>query len=108
MEPVTLSEAIDQLKTVGYSSDLNLEARPGSLVALSMKAHPEDFQIDKYYRFEGATDPEDESIVYAISSAKHRLKGILINAFGAYSDSAIDDMVRAVKEKTIAIENRTI
>jgi len=99
MEPLTLSEAIEQLKTAGYIRDLNLDAKPDSEVALLMKAHPEDFRIDKFYRFEGATDPEDESIVYAVSSAKHQLKGILLNAFGTYSDPAIDDMVRAVKEK---------
>jgi len=43
---------------------------------------PEDFTIDEFHRFEGDSNPSDESIVYAISSAKHGIKGVLVNAFG--------------------------
>ncbi|MBL7984140.1 MAG: phosphoribosylpyrophosphate synthetase, partial [Flavobacteriales bacterium] len=39
-------------------------------------------EIDEFHRFEGNSDPEDRSIVYAISSARHQLKGILVNAYG--------------------------
>jgi hypothetical protein len=53
----------------------------------------DEFEINEFYRFEGVTNPSDMSIVYAVESKKHNLKGILVNAFGTYantSSSAID------------------
>jgi len=53
-----------------------------------------EFEIDRFFRFEGETDPADESILYAVSSDKYNLKGILVNAFGIYSDPVADDMIK--------------
>lgn len=93
----TLVEAIDALKKQGYTEDFNLkpdciECRQGEL-SLS----PKDFQIDKSFRFEGNTDPDDESIIYAISSDKENLKGILVNAYGVYSEPLMDEMVKKLQ-----------
>jgi len=32
-------------------------------------------------------------ILYAISSDKHKLKGVLVNAYGIYSDTVTDEML---------------
>jgi hypothetical protein len=42
-----------------------------------------EFVIDEIHRFEGMTDPGDESIVFAISSIRTNVKGLVVNAFGA-------------------------
>ena len=81
----TLSETMTQLGGQGYGTDMNTH--------LSMiRSEPGAFAVDAVYRFEGPTDPGDALILYAISSAKHNLKGVLINAFGMYADG---DTVRA-------------
>lgn len=89
----TFSETINWLQKTGYEHDFNIDCD-----CLTFKGHdklqPEDFKIDKVYRFEGETDPGDENVVYAISSLDGKTKGILINAFGIYSDSISDDMIR--------------
>ena len=90
----TLSEAITGLKQEGYTEDFNLlldclECRQGSY-----KVFADEFKVDKFYRFEGNTDPADEAIVYAISSDKHVLKGLLVNGYGIYSDSITNDMLQ--------------
>ena len=78
----TLSQAVNDLIARGYTDELALRQEcvvcSGSTTALP----PEEFTIDEFHRFEGATNPSDESIVYAISSAKHGVKGVLVNAFG--------------------------
>jgi hypothetical protein len=100
MEPMTtVSEVIDHLKKEGYTVDFNLKANCLECSGTSLQIHPEDFVIDKHYRFEGLSDPADEAVVYAISSPKHNLKGILVNGYGPSSDPLTDQMIEALKEK---------
>jgi hypothetical protein len=39
------------------------------------------------------TDPGDEMIVYAISSANKEIKGVVVNAFGIYSSYRASKLV---------------
>ena len=55
--------------------------------------HPEDFEIVNFYRFEGMTDPGDETILYAIEEKGGR-RGTLVNAYGPYADEPSAEMVR--------------
>lgn len=89
----TLSETLEGLKAKGYTEDFNLKADCIDCGSGQLKHFPSDFHIDKYFRFEGQTDPADAAIVYAISSVKHNVKGVLVNAYGVYSDALTDEML---------------
>lgn len=95
----TVTEILNKLKEQGYTIDFNLANNCLVCHGNSLHIHPEEFVVDKHYRFEGATDPGDEAIVYAISSTKHNIKGTLINGYGISSDPATDNMIAALKEK---------
>ena len=88
----TLSEATNDLKKRGYSEDLNLKATCVECPSHNLQLYPEDFKIDAFYRFEGMSNPSDSSIVYAISS-KSGMKGVLVDAYGVYSESLNDFMI---------------
>ena len=60
-----------------------------------------EFIVDKHYRFEGSSDPGDEAIVYAISSEKHKLKGVLIDGYGISSEGMSKEMIKALDERKI-------
>jgi hypothetical protein len=81
----TLSEAVNDLVKRGYTADFLLQEENERLFCKenSLELSPEDFIIDEVHRFEGMTDPADESIIFAVSSAKHNVKGLVINSFGA-------------------------
>jgi hypothetical protein len=81
----TLSQAVDDLLKRGYTADFLVETEKECLICKSnsLELSPDDFVIDEVYRFEGMTDPADESIVFAISSPKYNMKGLVINGFGA-------------------------
>lgn len=81
----TLSEAVDDLIKRGYTTDFLLQEEKECLIcnSHSLELSPDEFQIDEVYRFEGMSDPADESIVFAISSGKYNVKGLVINSFGA-------------------------
>lgn len=84
----TLSQAIEGLRKEGYVVPFSILAGDIVDAKTGIPIPPDDFTIDSFYRFEGDTDPGDESIVYAISSGKLQLKGFLVNAFGTYADPA--------------------
>ena len=92
----TLTDAINGLKTKGYLEDFNLNPDYIECKARNMTLYPSDFTIDKFYRFEGASNPDDSSIVYAISS-KQGLKGTLVSAYGVYADSLTNEMVKKLR-----------
>ena len=78
--PDTLSEVINQLRQQGYTDDLNQhENNP-------LWLDPVAYTIDNVYRFEGPTNPDDESILYALSSLKYGAKGVLDNGYGLSAD----------------------
>lgn len=93
----TLSETISGLTKLGYTHDFNIQDESlvghGTNVILS----PNDFQIDKVYRFEGASDPDYQSILYAISSSKFNIKGTLVNGYGIYSDEKSSKLVELLQ-----------
>ncbi len=94
----SLSEAVDQLQQQGYTEDFYLQGnalvcRKGALVLT-----PDTFHIDHVRRFDIDSDPADQAAVYAISSEKHGVRGLLINGYGIYSDPATDEILRKLSQ----------
>ena len=92
----TLTEALNGLKKRGYTENLNLKPFCIECPSLALQLYPEDFTIDEYYRFEGNSDPDDNSIIYAIS-AKDGLKGVLVDAYGVYAENMTPEMAAKMK-----------
>ncbi|MBS1773836.1 MAG: phosphoribosylpyrophosphate synthetase [Bacteroidetes bacterium] len=95
----TLSEAIETLRKEGYTEDLNLQQDCIECYAGSKKIFHDEFIIDKFYRFEGDSDPADEATLYAISSPKHNIKGLLVNGAGIYTQELTDEMLKMLDIK---------
>lgn len=94
---VTLSGTMEELRKQGYTEDFNLrqnclECRNGQF-----KVFADEFKVDKFYRFEGESNPSDSAILYAISSDTHHLKGLLVNAYGIYSEPVTDEMMEKLE-----------
>jgi len=95
----TLSEITNLLRERGYTVDFNLKENCLECNGNFLQLYPGDFVVDKHYRFEGMSDPGDEAIVYAISSQKFKLKGILVNGYGISSEKITNEMIAALDEK---------
>ncbi len=98
----TLSEILNRLKAEGYTEDFNLEDAHLTGKRSAIRLTPEEFVIDQHFRFEGNSDPDDEAVVYAISSVRFNLKGALVNGYGINSNAASDELIKALHEKTPA------
>jgi pterin-4a-carbinolamine dehydratase len=105
----TLSEAVNDLIKRGYTFNFNIKPDCIRCVENEIDIHPEEFEIDEVYRFEGNTDPGDENILFAISSYKYDVKGLLVNAFGVYADSFSSSlMMKLNQHKTQKINSMNV
>lgn len=95
----TLSEAINDLARRGYTANFKIESDCIVCVDNMMRLHPDEFQIDEIHRFQEMSDLDNESILYAISSSQHQLRGVLVNAYGIYSETATTELVEKLSEK---------
>jgi len=90
----TITEAIEQLRKRGYTVDFNL--KENCIVCDPHKFDSNEFEIVDIYRYEGDTDPADETTVYAIES-NNGIKGILVNGYGSSSDSMSAEILSKLK-----------
>lgn len=96
--PPTVTDTLRMLKEEGYVLDFNLAQDCIECREHDLRMEPSHFMIDKFYRFEGASNPDDSAVIYAISS-KDGLKGTLIDAYGVYADSMTTEMIEKLKIK---------
>ena len=92
-----LVDAINDLKQKGYTTDFNLAFDKIQCASTGRYLSPSAFDIMEHHRFEGDTDPDNSSVLYVIESHDKKMKGILISAYGVYSDAASDDMIQKLK-----------
>lgn len=89
-------DAMRDLRQRGFTADL--EFRDGALraAATGRRFRPDELAIVEHHRFEGASDPEDMSVVYAIES-DDGVRGIVVDAFGAYADPNLAAFLEKIK-----------
>jgi hypothetical protein len=92
----TLDRVIEELKERGFVE--RFDVRDGQLRALGngRTFDAEDITIREYQRFEGVSDPDDASIVYAIETGSGT-KGLVVDAFGPYADPEVGRLLEAVE-----------
>jgi hypothetical protein len=95
----TLTEAISDLKNSGFTEDLNLCDEGIENKKLKRVHCAKDFNVIKYYRFEGMSDPDDNMVLYVIETSDGD-KGLLVDAYGVYAGNIpkeIIDKLRIVR-----------
>lgn len=81
-----MQKCVKKLEEKGYTDQFRVEKKTlQSLTDKKKQYKPKDVKAINFYRFEGLTDPDDMSILYAIETTDGQ-KGTLIDAYGVYSD----------------------
>lgn len=88
----TLTAAIEELKNEGYTEDFNNLGEHLECKGNGKNYQPSDFTIEHTYRFEGMTNPSDNSVLYGIE-ANDGTKGLLVDAYGVYADALSPEMI---------------
>lgn len=89
----TMVEALAGLRDRGYDLDFNLKEELIEASTTGSKFYPKDFKIVEAYRFEGMSNPDDNSVVYGIEAADGS-KGVLVDAYGAYTQALSPEMIQ--------------
>src|SRR2546428_12920192 len=93
----TLQEALQGLKARGFTENLELDGQRLRAVGTARSFAADELTIIEHHRFEGASDPDDMSIVYGIE-ASDGTRGVLVDAYGVYSDPRLSEFLKTVKE----------
>ncbi|HEX5654080.1 MAG TPA: hypothetical protein VFX58_13460 [Chitinophagaceae bacterium] len=93
----TLADCINKVQADGYTENFKMSEQ--GLLSLQNERlyHPEDITVKNFYRFEGISDPADNSILYAIET-NDGVKGLLTDAYGPYADPEVTRFMEEVEE----------
>lgn len=93
----TLSSLTETAFNKGYTDNFRVEEDGLFAPATGIHYLPNEVKIDNFYRFEGASDPDDNSILYCIET-HDGIKGTLIDGYGANTDDLIGEFIKDVEE----------
>jgi hypothetical protein len=89
----TLVEALNDLKSKGYTTDFNIAFDKIKCTATGICLVPDQFEITHFFRFEGMTNPDDASILYVVEAKNGSMKGTLVSAYGVYADPINNELL---------------
>ena len=84
----TMAEAVEDLKQRGFTANFEFLNQAFRDVDTGKVYQADELTIVEHYRFEGASYPDDMSVVYAIESAGGP-KGVIADAFGTYANPGL-------------------
>jgi hypothetical protein len=93
----TLVSCLNSLSKYGFTMDFKVNEQGLKSLQSEKIYHPEDVKILNFYRFEGSSDPSDNSILYAIET-NDGSRGTLVDAYGPYADSKVSGFMKHVEE----------
>ena len=88
--PQTVLEAVQLLERDGYTASISV--RPDGTMPCNACNHTHavgDALVDRVFRFEGASDPDDEAIVLAVRYPDCGAKGVVVSGYGPSADPAV-------------------
>lgn len=103
----SLSSCLDKMIADGYTDDFKATDDGLESLRTGKVYQPNEVSIVNFYRFEGASDPEDMSILYVIE-ANDEVKGTLVDAYGTYASPEVNEFIKEVESinKKVVKENK--
>ena len=95
----TLVSSLNSLVQLGFTEDYKVNDKGLKSLQSERVYSPDDVKVLNFYRFEGSSDPADNSILYAIETRDGK-RGTLVDAFGPYGDSKVSAFMKQVDDIT--------
>lgn len=95
---ISLADTIVDLENQGYEENLSADYDHFSCRVRAIELYPTDFEIDKVVRFENSSDPDDQAILYAISSPTKQIRGLFVESYGLYHEELSAEILDKLAE----------
>jgi len=92
---LTLAGVMDDLARSGFVEHFGVRGDELRSFDSGRSFRAGEVVVREFHRFEGASDPDDMAIVYAIEG-EGGVRGTLVDAFGAYSDPTVSAFLARV------------
>ena len=90
--PESVLEAVQLLEREGYTANTTVHPDGTMSCGACRKTHTIDGAlVDQVFRFEGASDPDDEAIVFGMRCPECGVRGVIVSAFGPNAEPAVLD-----------------
>jgi hypothetical protein len=96
-ETRTLTATLEDLRRRGFRQSFEPTGRGLRLPDGGRIYGAHELTIVEHHRFEGASDPGDMAVAYAIEAADGS-RGVLVDAYGTYADPAIGEALRDIAD----------
>ena len=94
----SLSDAIHNLSEYGgYTENLSAKEDHFECDSGKFKLYPSDFMVEKVFRFENSSDPDDNAILYAISDCNQKIRGLYVESYGRNQEALSKEMTEKLK-----------
>lgn len=97
----TMAEAVRLLKARGFEADFEYVDGAFRVFGSERSFGENELSIVEHHRFEGISDPDDMSVIYAME-ASDGTRGTIVDAFGIYANPELGVALQKVAMK----ENR--
>ncbi|MGC1241204.1 MAG: hypothetical protein WA874_06440 [Chryseosolibacter sp.] len=92
-----LTSCVNRMKEEGYREDYQVTEAGLATFDKNKIYKPEQVRIVNFYRFEGQSDPGDNTILYVIETNDGG-KGTLVDGYGAYADENVSKFIVQIEE----------
>lgn len=92
----SLASCLNKMVLDGYTDDFKIADNGLRSLKTEEIYQPEQINIVNFFRFEGQSDPNDNTIMYAIET-DDGLKGTLVDAYGPYADRKLSEFMNQVE-----------
>ena len=92
-----LASCTNQMKQEGYKEDFKVTTEGLTTFNNAKIFKPGQVRIVNFYRFEGESDPGDNTILYVMET-DDGTKGTLVDGYGAYADVNVSKFIVQVQE----------
>lgn len=92
----SMASCLNKMVLEGYEDDFKISDKGLKSLKTDKVYQPEQINIVNFFRFEGQSDPDDNTIMYVIETTDGS-KGTLIDAYGPYADPKLTEFMNYVE-----------
>lgn len=92
----SLALLLNKMVLEGYEDDFKIADKGLRSLKTEKVYQPEQINVVNFFRFEGQSDPNDNTIMYVIETTDG-LKGTLVDAYGPYADRKLGEFMNQVE-----------